>query len=111
MQAHSPQWTFGQGARHRGGRGQCRAQRRSYSDPDLVAQRGELAGGDPGGDAFPVEEVDEVVGRDVPGRARRERAAADAARRIVGTAMVLVALDIALLGPRTTGRPLETVDG
>src|SRR5262245_47351328 len=32
---------------------------------------------DPGLDSFPVEEVDEVLRADVPGRARRERAAAD----------------------------------
>jgi hypothetical protein len=126
-----------------------------HRDRDLVPQRRQLRHVDPRRDAFAVQQVHEVIRRDVARRPRRERATADAAHHIyqaeifptalrstaasgtyslsrlttaampfilvpllnhtnatvlfsvVGLAMVLVAIDVAVLGPRTTGRTVE----
>src|SRR5699024_4687812 len=64
-----------------GGRdvGQARGQSVSDGGDERLTDRGQRLDVDAGGDAFAVEEVDEVVGADVAGRARGEGASAEPA--------------------------------
>src|SRR5699024_12017941 len=71
-----------------GGRdvGQARGQSVSDGGDERLTDRGQRLDVDAGGDAFAVEEVDEVGGADVAGRARGEGASAEPGRgRVEGS--------------------------